>query len=118
MTLPRLDAVAVREYESGGQTRTSFTRIGVALPTKRGDGYTLLLEAIPAPTEGQFRVLLMLGEGLLNKQIAWELGVSEATVKAHMTAIMRKLGASNRTQVLVLTGRLALAGSAPSMPGR
>ncbi len=69
-------------------------------------------------TPQQFRVLLMLGEGLLNKQIAWELGVSEATVKAHMTAIMRKLGASNRTQVLVLTGRLALAGSAPSMPGR
>src|SRR5690606_42119972 len=40
---------------------------------------------------------------LLNKQIAWELGVSEATVKAHMTALMRKLGASNRTQVLVMT---------------
>lgn len=59
MTLPRLDAVAAREYESGGQTRTSFTRIGVALPTKRGGGYTLLLEAIPAPTEGQFRILLM-----------------------------------------------------------
>lgn len=59
MTLPRLDAVAAREYESGGQTRTSFTRIGVALPTKRGDGYTLLLEAIPAPTGGQFRILLM-----------------------------------------------------------
>jgi DNA-binding NarL/FixJ family response regulator len=67
-------------------------------------------------TPQQFRVLLMLGEGLLNKQIAWELGVSEATIKAHMTAIMRKLGASNRTQVLVLTGRLALEGGTPSMP--
>lgn len=60
MTLPRLDAVAAREYTTGqGETKTSFTRVGVALPTKRGDGYTLLLEAIPAPTEGQFRILLM-----------------------------------------------------------
>lgn len=60
MTLPRLDAVAAREYTTGqGETKTSFTRVGVALPTKRGDGYTLLLDAMPAPTEGQFRILLM-----------------------------------------------------------
>jgi DNA-binding NarL/FixJ family response regulator len=45
---------------------------------------------------------------LLNKQIAYDLGVSEATVKAHMTAILRKLGASNRTQAVLLAGRLAL----------
>lgn len=59
-------------------------------------------------TPQQFRVLSMLGAGLLNKQIAWELGVSEATVKAHMTAVLRKLGAHSRTQALVLTARLAL----------
>lgn len=69
---------------------------------------------IASLTPQQFRVLCMLGEGLLNKQIAWELGVSEATVKAHMTAIMRKLGASNRTQVLVMTSRLALEGAHPA----
>ena len=59
-------------------------------------------------TPQQFRVLQMLATGLLNKQIAWELGVSEATIKAHMSAILRKLGASNRTQAVLIAGRLAL----------
>ena len=59
-------------------------------------------------TPQQFRVLQMLGEGLLNKQIAWELGVSEATIKAHMTAVLRKLGASNRIQAVLIAGRLAV----------
>jgi len=59
-------------------------------------------------TPQQFRVLGMLGTGLLNKQIAHALGVSEATVKAHMTAILRKLGASNRTQAVLMAGRLAV----------
>jgi DNA-binding NarL/FixJ family response regulator len=58
-------------------------------------------------TPQQFRVLAMLGEGLLNKQIAHALDVSEATVKAHMTAIMRKLGAHNRTQAVLMVGQLA-----------
>jgi DNA-binding NarL/FixJ family response regulator len=52
--------------------------------------------------------MTMIAEGLLNKQIAWELGVSEATVKAHMTAIMRKLGVSNRTQVALAASQLAV----------
>jgi len=59
-------------------------------------------------TPQQFRVLQMLGVGLLNKQIAYDLGVSEATIKAHMTAILRKLGASNRTQAVLIAGKLAL----------
>jgi DNA-binding NarL/FixJ family response regulator len=59
-------------------------------------------------TPQQFRVLAMIAEGLLNKQIAYELGVSEATVKAHMTAIMRKLGCNNRTQVALAASQLAL----------
>lgn len=59
-------------------------------------------------TPQQFRVLQMVSTGLLNKQIAWELGVSEATIKAHMTAIMRKLGANNRTQAVLLAGKLAV----------
>lgn len=62
-------------------------------------------------TPQQFRVLAMLSAGLLNKQIAFELGVSEATVKAHMTAIMQKLGANNRTQAVILAQRLALEGA-------
>ena len=63
-------------------------------------------------TPQQFRVLQMLGSGLLNKQIGYELGVSEATVKAHVTAILRKLGANNRTQAVLIAGRLALDPSA------
>ncbi len=59
-------------------------------------------------TPQQFRVLQMLGDGLLNKQIAYELGVSEATIKAHMTAILRKLGANNRTQAVLIAGKLAV----------
>ena len=59
-------------------------------------------------TPQQFRVLQMLATGQLNKQIAWTLGISEATVKAHMTAILRKLGASNRTQAVLIAGQLAV----------
>jgi len=59
-------------------------------------------------TPHQFRVLMMLADGLLNKQIAYELGVSEATVKAHMTSVMKKLGVSNRTQAVLAAARLQL----------
>ena len=59
-------------------------------------------------TPQQFRVLQMLGEGRLNKQIAWDLGVSEATIKAHVTAVLRKLGVGNRTQAVLMAGRLAV----------
>ena len=54
----------------------------------------------------QLRVLLMLADGRLNKQIAGELAITEATVKAHMTAILRKLNLARRTQAAVLAQRL------------
>lgn len=57
-------------------------------------------------TAQQFRVLMMLSEGLLNKQIADQMGVAEATIKAHLTAIFRKLGVNNRTQASLLVRRL------------
>lgn len=63
-------------------------------------------------TPQQYRVLTLLCTGQLNKQIAFDLGVSEATVKAHMTAILRKLGAHSRTQAALLAGRLTLDGRA------
>lgn len=65
-------------------------------------------ERVRGLTPQQFRVLRMLGDGLLNKQIAYELAVSEATIKAHMTAILRKLGANNRTQAVLIAGKLAI----------
>ena len=59
-------------------------------------------ERVGSLTPAQRRVIGGLSDGLLNKQIAFEMGISEATVKAHMTAIFRKLGANNRTQALLI----------------
>ncbi len=73
-----------------------------------GEEEALIARRIRELTPQQFRVLGMLGSGLLNKQIGHALGVSEATVKAHMTAILRKLGASNRTQAILLAGKLSI----------
>ena len=49
---------------------------------------------------------MMLSEGLLNKQIAYELSVSEATVKAHVSAILQKLGVESRTQAVIAAARI------------
>lgn len=59
-------------------------------------------------TPQQYRVLVLLHEGLLNKQIAYELNVTEATIKAHITAIFRKLGINSRTQAVLLAEKLQL----------
>ena len=59
-------------------------------------------------TPQQLRVLMMMGEGMLNKQIAHELGVSEATVKAHVSAVLQKLGVENRTKAALAAGRFEL----------
>lgn len=59
-------------------------------------------------TPSQFRILEGLREGRLNKQIAFDLGVSEATIKAHLTAVFRKLGVQNRTQAVILARSLDL----------
>lgn len=58
-------------------------------------------------TPQQVRVLMMLSEGLLNKQIAYELGVSEATVKAHVSAILTKLNVDSRTQAVIAASKIA-----------
>ena len=57
-------------------------------------------------TPQQVRVLMMLSEGLLNKQIAYELSVSEATVKAHVSAILQKLAVDSRTQAVIAATRI------------
>jgi DNA-binding NarL/FixJ family response regulator len=61
---------------------------------------------IEALTPTQLRVLRAVRFGLANKQIAFELGIAEATVKAHMTALMRKLSVRNRTQVAILAEQI------------
>jgi len=67
-------------------------------------------------TPQQFRVLSMLCSGQSNKRIALQLAVSEATIKAHMTAILEKMGAENRTQAVLIAQRLALHQFAPPAP--
>jgi DNA-binding NarL/FixJ family response regulator len=65
-------------------------------------------------TPQQVRVLMMVSEGLLNKQIAYELSVSEATVKAHVSAVLQKLGVDSRTQAVILASRIAATGWSPA----
>ena len=65
-----------------------------------------LIGRLATLTPQQVRVLMMLSGGLLNKQIAYELGVSEATVKAHVSAILQKLGVDSRTQAVIAAGKI------------
>ncbi|RGP39676.1 Transcriptional regulatory protein TdiR [Altererythrobacter insulae] len=64
------------------------------------------LAAMASLTPAQRRILAQIKAGLLNKQIAYELDISEATVKAHITAIFRKLGVVSRTQAVLLAAKL------------
>jgi DNA-binding NarL/FixJ family response regulator len=75
-----------------------------------------LVQRLTTLTPQQVRVLMMLSEGLLNKQIAYELGVSEATVKAHVSAILQKLGVESRTQAVIAAAKIE-AGQWPQ-PGQ
>ena len=61
----------------------------------------------------QLKVLMQLASGRLNKQIAYDFEVTEATIKAHVTAILRKLGLHGRTQAAVLAQRLLLGEAVP-----
>jgi DNA-binding NarL/FixJ family response regulator len=67
---------------------------------------TELMSRMATLTPQQVRVLMMLSEGLLNKQIAYQLSVSEATVKAHVSAILQKLGVESRTQAVIAAAKI------------
>jgi DNA-binding NarL/FixJ family response regulator len=73
-----------------------------------------LMARLATLTPQQVRVLMMLSEGLLNKQIAYELTVSEATVKAHVSAILQKLGVESRTQAVIAASKIELAPRQPA----
>jgi DNA-binding NarL/FixJ family response regulator len=72
-----------------------------------------MAERIASLTPMQIRVLLGVLNGKLNKQIAFELNVGEATIKAHMTAVLRKLNVLNRTQAALAVRALDLEAEAP-----
>lgn len=65
------------------------------------------LERLESLTPQQSRILALISEGKLNKQIAFELAIAETTVKAHLTAILRKLGVQNRTQAVLLANKVS-----------
>ncbi|HLI11542.1 MAG TPA: response regulator transcription factor [Alphaproteobacteria bacterium] len=77
------------------------------------DGDARLTASLNSLTPQQSRVLMLLSEGLLNKQIAHAMQVSEATVKAHVSAILQKLGVENRTQAVIVARRLAVEVAEP-----
>ena len=76
----------------------------------------VLATRLAALTPQQLRVLGMLSDGKLNKQIAYDLEISEATVKSHVSAILQKLDVNSRTQAVILAGRLHVEDPARDVP--
>lgn len=70
------------------------------------DEQTEIVRRLATLTPQQVRVLMMLSAGLMNKQIAYELTISEATVKAHVSSILQKLGVDSRTQAVIAASRI------------
>lgn len=70
------------------------------------DEQSALMRRLATLTPQQVRVLMMLSDGLMNKQIAYELSISEATVKAHVSAILQKLDVDSRTQAVIAAARI------------
>ncbi len=70
------------------------------------DEDAMLFEKLASLTPAQRRILNLVSEGMLNKQIAYQMEISEATVKAHITAIFRKLDVVNRTQAVLVAKQL------------
>jgi DNA-binding NarL/FixJ family response regulator len=95
---------AITRVFQGGVWTPPEIDLGGGADTETAD----LLTRLTSLTPQQVRVLMMLSEGLLNKQIAYELGVSEATVKAHVSAILQKLGVESRTQAVIAASKIEL----------
>lgn len=96
-------AAAVHDIMNG----SVFVPAGYDRPLGNADdGKTALIARLATLTPQQLRVLQMLKQGLLNKQIAFELKVGETTIKAHVSEILRKLNVFSRTQAVIEAGRL------------
>jgi DNA-binding NarL/FixJ family response regulator len=93
---------AIEQVLGGG----IWTPPDLDLSVKSDDQSAAMLARLASLTPQQVRVLMMLSEGLLNKQIAYELSVSEATVKAHVSAILQKLGVESRTQAVIAASKI------------
>ncbi len=100
---------AIASVLAGGIWAPDDIDLGVEADPEISD----LIQRLRTLTPQQSRVLTMLAEGLLNKQIAYELGVSEATIKAHVSAVLQKLGVDSRTQAVI---QLSKIGAEPLQP--
>lgn len=96
--------------------RTAVTKVlsgevtapaGVELGIEQDPEISGIIRRLQSLTPQQTRVLGMVAEGLLNKQVAYELSVSEATVKAHVSAILQKLGVDSRTQAVIMLAKIS-----------
>ncbi|MGN7918947.1 LuxR C-terminal-related transcriptional regulator [Lysobacter sp. ESA13C] len=88
-----------------------------AQKAERDEHDAQLADRLALLTPQQLRVLMRLADGLLNKQIAYELSLAENTVKIHVTAILRKLGCHSRTQAAVLVKGLSLEDEGADLHG-
>src|SRR5260370_37126257 len=95
---------AIKRVLEGGVWTPPDVELGAGADADTAD----LLTRLTSLTPQQVRALMMLSEGLLNKQIAYELGGSEATVKAHVSAILQKLGVESGTQALLAAATIWL----------
>ena len=93
---------AIRTVLDGGQWAPPDLDLSAAASGEA----SALVRRLSSLTPQQVRVLMMLSEGLLNKQIAYQLSVSEATVKAHVSAILQKLGVESRTQAVIAAAKI------------
>lgn len=75
---------------------------------KEDPTFSNLVDKVATLTPAQYKVLCMLRDGLLNKQIGYNLGIAEKTVKTHITSIFKKLEISNRTQAVIIATQLQL----------
>jgi DNA-binding NarL/FixJ family response regulator len=97
-------AIAIQEVLAGNLVLPKGYQPAQAeeMPTKT----SVLTRRLSTLTPQQVRVLQMLRQGMLNKQIAYELGVGETTVKAHVSEILRKLRVSSRTQAVIEVAKI------------
>lgn len=103
---PQLIHEAIHTMLDGGRwVRQDFRNSLTPVDNEEKD----LAAKIATLTPQQYRVLCHLREGGLNKQIGYELGITEATIKAHITAIFRKLGINNRTQAVIMLSKMSLS---------
>jgi DNA-binding NarL/FixJ family response regulator len=96
----------IRDAVNTVMSGSIWTPEGLALTVDSSAEDKLTAARFASLTPQQVKVLMMLGEGLLNKQIAFKLSVSEATIKAHVSAILQKLNVDSRTQAVIAVNKI------------